>query len=328
MKILIVNDDFPPISYTGPSIVALNLARGMQKLGHEIFVITSVQKKESAGEENFLGIKIYRIYSQYPRRWSSYLILYNPQIISEFKRIIRDIKPDVCHFHNLHQYMSFYCLAVAARHCKRLFFTAHDMMIISYDKWLPHNGDCFYKISWRDHWTAAKKRYNPLRNFAIRRQLGKLQKIFAISEAQKKIFNINGIQNVEVIYNSINADEWQVQPQLVEQFKNSRGLTGKKVILFGGRLSQAKGALAVVEAMSMVVKEIPEAVLLVAAENNEKASDMVKFIKQKNLTDRVIFTGWLDRDQMKVAFHTANVVVTPSIYFDPFNLFNIELIYK
>ena len=96
----------------------------------------------------------------------------------------------------------------------------------------------------------------------------------------------------------------------------------KKVVLFAGRLSQPKGGVKIIEAMEIVSREIPNTILLVAGDKEGYAKEMIKIAKKKNV--RIVLTGFLDHQGMKAAYHSSDVVVTPSIYLDPFPTVNLE----
>jgi len=74
MRILFLQDDFPPQSFGGAGISTYELAVGMKDAGHEVFVITTCRKKNDAGEFDYHGIKIFRIMSNYPGRWRAPLL--------------------------------------------------------------------------------------------------------------------------------------------------------------------------------------------------------------------------------------------------------------
>ena len=173
MKIVFLADDFPPQSFGGAGISTYDLALGMKKAGHEVFVITTCRKESDAGELEYHGIKVFRIASDYPGRWRAYVSLYNRPVVRKVKELLKKIKPDVVHANNIHFYLSYHCLKIAKRHAKAVVFTARDTMSIYYGKlaterYLDHFD---YRTTWRDHLSQAKKRWNPLRNFFIKRYL-------------------------------------------------------------------------------------------------------------------------------------------------------------
>ena len=83
IKILIINDDFPPESKGGAGVVAFNLALKLKELGHDILVASTTQNKEFAGQAKFEGIPIFRWYCNYSGYFKrSYVRLINFPILS------------------------------------------------------------------------------------------------------------------------------------------------------------------------------------------------------------------------------------------------------
>ncbi|MDP2649803.1 MAG: glycosyltransferase family 4 protein [bacterium] len=305
MKILILSDNFPPQTIGGAELSIFGLAHAFRKRGHEVFVITTCQEKKLCGEENLEGLKIFRIFSKYPSRWRAYLSLYNPQTVGKVRQLLQEIKPDIVHANNIHYHLSYFCLKLARRYSKGVFLTARDVMLFNYGKLATKKYlERFdYRTCWLDHLKQAQKRYNPFRNIIIRHYLESVDKVFAISNALKEALNQNNIQNVEVIYNGIDMEDWKINPELVEEFKEKYKIQNKKVILFGGRISKLKGLEKIQQAMVRVKKEIPESFLLVIGKDG---------------------IGWLSGSELRAAFHSADVVVMPSICFDAFGRANIE----
>ena len=98
------------------------------------------------------------------------------------------------------------------------------------------------------------------------------------------------------------------------------------MVFFGGRLSGAKGGLQIIKSFSWLINFFPkkDVILFVAGKESSGKDGMKKFIQDIGVSANVVFPGWLGREEMKTAFFVSDVCVTPSIYFDPFNLFNIE----
>ena len=330
MKILILLDDFPPVTYTGASIVAYNLAQGLLKKGHDIFVITATQDKDKAEEEEYNGLKIFRIYTNYHEHWQAYSSLYNPQIIPKIEKIIKKIKPNICHFHHIHRCLSYYCFKIAKKYCPAVFLTAHDTMLFNYGKLfefidlnnlsIPKTFN--YRITSWQQIKRYKKRYNPLRNIIIKHYLKHIDKIFAVSYALKDALNQNNIKNVEVIHNGMDIEKWQMEKRGIEEFQHKYNLKDKKVVLFGGRLSVLKGGNKIIKAMELVSEEISNAVLLVIGEKNVYAQKMQELAKEKNVN--LILAGWINHHELKFAYFCSNIVVTPSFCLDTFNMINTE----
>lgn len=305
MRVLILSDDFPPQSFGGAGFSTLELARNLKQTGHQVFVITTCRKKSDEGDAEYQGLKIFRISADYHQRWRAYLSLYNPQTVGKVSKLIREINPDIVHAHNIHYYLSFYCLKLAKELGKTVFWTARDSMSFTYGKLATkkylQRFDC--RTSFFDHLRQAQKRYNPLRNFFIKRYLKYPDKLFAVSHALKKALEANDIKNVEISQTGIDIADWQINPEKVEEFNKKHNLQGKKVIFFGGRISDGKGLEQIEQALGRVKKEIPETVLLIAGGRK---------------------IGWLKGEELKAAYSASDVVVVPSIYLDPFPRSNLE----
>jgi alpha-maltose-1-phosphate synthase len=330
MKILLLQDRFPPESWGGDGAVAFNLACSMQKLGHQVFVVTTTRKKEQAGQFKEFGLKIFRIQTDYDERWRSYLSLYNLQTISQVKQIFKQIQPDVTHIHIVHHYLSYYCLKIAKKYSRAVFLTAHDVMLFHYGKleeFVDKNNLSIpkkfnYKITPWQQIKRFKKRYNPLRNLIVKHYLKYVDRIFAVSQALKDALEQNGITNVQVIHNGIDLNQWRVSQLALDDFQNKYNLVNRKPVFFIGRLSGLKGGEKIIQAMSLVNREIPEAVLLVAGKKDSYASQMSRIAEKEKVP--LILTGWIEEQERTSAYFSSKVVVTPSIYLDPFNLINLE----
>lgn len=331
MKIIILQDDFPPKSTGGAGMVAFSLAQEMWEKGHSVFVITAVGSREEEGEVNYKGLVVYRLYSNYPERWRAYFSLYNPQVIKKIDKIFQQIKPDVVHAHNIHTHISYHSLKLAKKSGAKVFLTAHDAMLFHYGKlveFFVENGILgqveSYRISpWRQI-KKYKKRYNPFRNMVIRRDLKYVDQIFAVSGELKKALEDNGIKKIAVLRNGVDVSQWQIRNEKIKEFKNKFELNGFKVILFGGRLGALKGGEQAVKALGEVVKIIPQTKLLVVGRRDAYAELMLELAGKIGLKDLLVFTGWLDQHEMAVSYHASDVVCVPSIYLDPFPTVNLE----
>ena len=326
MKILYFSDEFPPTVTGGAAIAAYDIANAVFKKGHKVFAITANQDRSRAGESYIGGIKIFTLFSKSPVFLRHYLSVWNPFLAGKIKKILKEIKPDIVHAHNIHTHISYGALKIAKKSGAKVFLTVHDTMLVSCDKvYFPCGEKNFRVTAWMNMKTAGK-RYNPFRNMAIKYYLRYVDKVFAISASLKNLLAQNGIKS-EVLHNGIDAGAWTKPLESdIQNFKKKFGITDKRVVFFGGRLSGAKGGLQIIKTFSHVIKLLPnkDAVLVIAGRETHGKHKMEEFIKNFGVSDYVVFTGWLGREEMKTAFFVSDVCVTPSIYFDPFNLFNIE----
>lgn len=287
MKILVLTDDYPPHVAGGAGVIAARLSHEFVQQGHEVRVVSNNEIK-----------------SKYHDRWRSYVSLYNPFAIRVVKKALKEFKPDVVLAHNIHTYISYYSLVVAKRYA-RVYMTAHDIMPFYPGTFTEFIGsDKGYKVTAAMQWKKFKYRYNPFRNVFIRFCLSKIDKIIAVSNELKIALEENGIRNITVIYNGIDIAGWNVVHN------------DSQKILFQGRLSGAKGGELILHILRKVIKEVPQAELVVVGKKDAYAERMLVKAKELGVSQNIRFTGWVDT--MQKQYEEASVVVIPSVCFDCF----------
>jgi spore coat protein SA len=332
MKILILQDDFPPRALGGPARVASELARALRARGNDVQIITAVPTRAEAGEYDYEGVKVHALHSSYAWRWQAYLGLYNPATIPQVTRILNEFKPDIVHAHNIHYRISYHALKIAKQSGVRVLLTTHDVMLFHYGKLhdfydprdLSKMPPVNYHVSpWRQLMTY-RFRYNPFRNFIIKRYLKYCDRIIAVSYELRNALAANGIHATDVVYSGIDIEEWAGKPELGKIFRTEHDLGERPVLLFAGRLSEAKGGEQVLAMLAEVAKNIPGILLLVAGRKDAYGESMEKKAIDLGLTNNIKFTNWIEGDELQGAYYAANVVLFPSICFDTFGLVNIE----
>jgi glycosyltransferase involved in cell wall biosynthesis len=316
-KIVFLSDDFPPQSFGGAGMIAYEEAQALSELGHDVIVVTAVDKKEEEGESLMGKIKIYKIFSSYDQRFRAYVSLNNSRVIRNLDNILKEEKPDIVHAHNIHIHISYKALEVASRYTQNVFLTAHDFMLVHYGKFLqPKSGNL--KVSALQNLFDYKLQYNPFRNILIRRYLKHVKTIFAVSNSVKKFLEMNGIKKVHTLHNGIDERRFDgIDQEKKNAWAEKYGLVGKKVLLFVGRISGLKGGEQIRKAFKKVGTKIPEARLLMVG----KVSNINKDEEEDK---NIIYTGFVSRDEIKYLYTLADVVVVPSLYVDPFVIVNVE----
>ncbi len=323
MRVLFLTDDYPPDSFGGAGIVAERLARGLAARGVEVRVLTTVRDPARAGRALADGLVVDRLASDYPLRWRSWVSLHHPRLVRALERLLREFRPDVVHAHNVHIHLSYRSLPVARRAGARVFLTAHDAMSFHYGKLVEVAGS--YRLSPLAQIRDYGRTYSPIRNAAIRSSLRSVERIFAVSRALARALSDNGIRRpVQVLHNGIDLAAWdQVRPE-PGSLAVEPELAGRRVVLFGGRLAEAKGAPQLVAAMARLAGNVPEAVLLVMGQETPYAGSLLADVRARGLADLVRFTGWISGPALRRAYELARVVCVPSTYLDPFPTINLE----
>lgn len=91
-------------------------------------------------------------------------------------------------------------------------------------------------------------------------------------------------------------------------------------ILFVGQVIRGKGVDLLLRAMQKI--EVP-CTLTVVGEGNHKLS-CIQLASSLNLADRVKFTGWVDHNSLDRFYNSAQILVVPSRWPEPFGMVGIE----
>lgn len=308
MKILILSDDFPPKSFGGAGIVASIQADELKRRGHEVIVFSIYDDKDKINP-----------------RFRSYLSLYNIKTIKKIKNILNDFKPDIVHAHNIHEHISYASLYYAKKSGAKVFITLHDAMSVYYGKVPQSYINSDKPISLIETFKTFGFRVNPFRNIIIKFLFKKLDKIFVVSESLARFLSNNGIKNTVVMHNGINTNKWRVPDIVRNEYKKSLGLDNNtKVIMIAGRLNNMKGARVSLKMFSEVLKKYRNVVLLIVGNKPEQNNEFNSLIKQLNISDKIVFTGWVRYENMPTIYSISDIVIVPSLYLDPFPTINLE----
>lgn len=332
MKILVLQDDFPPRPGGGAGSVAFSLAEGYAQRGHAVVVLATSPNLEDAGERDVAGFRVRTIISKNPGRWRAYRSLYNPSAVAEVQKTLQSFKPDIVHAHNIHAHLSYAALRAAKRYGACVILTCHDVMPFNYGKLLglisPDDISIPLSFNYRTSpWRQLREqrfRYNPFRNAIIRYILRtSVDHVAAVSDALAEALRQNDIPHATTIHNGIDTSFWKEESEAVKQFKDRHAI-GEHTVLFGGRLSRVKGAPELLRALAQVAKEIPLAQLLVVGTEDAYASSMRELAAGLGIGDRLVFAGWLTGSELRAAYHSAVLVCVPSVCFDSFPTMNLE----
>jgi len=326
MRILYVTDSFPPESVGGAGQVVFDMAKGMIAGGQEVIVVSATTKIENSGATIYEGITVRRIFSsKKPQFFRSYLAANNPFIKKEFQQILDELRPDVVHFHNVHEHFSFAALKWAHKTKAAVFITLHDTLSFSYTR-LYHfidlndvhqKGPFNYRVPLRLSLQQMGKSFNPFRNSSIRRSLDSADTIFSVSNALKDALNQNGIHNIETLYNGVDPTAFISTSQEEQLLRSRLNLGSRPVILFGGRAMADKGTEVIIEALPSILQRCPDAALVMALEKGEYQNHLRMLAQKLRVEHSLVLIDLLHGRERAALFSMAFLVAVPSIYFDP-----------
>lgn len=330
MRVLLLNDRIPPESRGGAGQVVWRLACGLRDAGHDVHVCAATENTpfETVRE----GIPTYHIAVNYPMRWHGWLSLYNPVVNRPLRTLYRRLQPDLIHAHNIHAYLTYYSLVIASQMAIPTVFTSHDVMPFAYHKMRYCIDPTYCGVrSVRDYrlpplfnLKQMRLRYNPLRNLTIRHILthhadGRNAPSQALCDAHAA----NDLPPFVPIHNGIDPTQFQAATTQVQALRQRLGLMERKVILFAGRLTAAKGTAQLLAALQQVVNAVPHATLLVLS--SVPIAEQLQDHSYHALAEKhIVSGGWLAGDDLAAAFQLADVMVAPSVIFDTFPTVNLE----
>lgn len=141
-----------------------------------------------------------------------------------------------------------------------------------------------------------------------------VDRIVAVSEGVKadlvKYEHIRP-EKIQVIYNGIDGSKYRVKIDTAKKRKELGIDKDDKVVGVGVRLSKQKGISYLIEAVSLLIKIIPEIKLLIVGDGEYKIN-LKKLSKKMGIKDNVIFTGF--RFDIPELLQIMDVYVLPSLW--------------
>jgi len=248
MRILLLNDRIPPENRGGAGEVVWRLACGLRDAGHAVHVAAATHGKSFTETRD--SIPTYHLHCRYPLRFRAWLSLYNPQTAGALQRLYQQVQPDVINAHNIHADLTYHSLTIARQMRIPAVFSSHDVMPFAYHKMsyfidpercgvsTPQD----YRLPPLFNLKQMRLRYNPLRNILIRRILNRDTQIrTAPSQALCNAHHANNLPPFTCVHNGIDPQQFSASQVTIERLRERLNLHGRRVILFAGRLSGAKG---------------------------------------------------------------------------------------
>lgn len=328
MHIVLLNNDSLPSARGGAAVVVDMLQNGLRRHGHKVTFITTHRSGPLIHREHFISLPV-----DYPLRERHFRCLKNSAVLQTLDTMLKKLKPDIVHAHNIHTYFTYEALNIARKYTDRIFLTAHDTFLVSFGRVKK-----LHRMHFWEHLAICGRQYNPWRNGVIRCILRKTNtQVIAISNILKSFLEMNNIPVSAVVYNGTEIPEkvstLRDAPFLCHGEERSVSNHHKNgapqddtfsgpTILTGGRVSDDKGMGVFWKAATLVQREIPDVRFYVVGDR-ERIQPYLTRLPQ-SIRERTETPGWLSREEMHAAYNSCTVVTTPSIYLDPFNIMNIE----
>lgn len=175
-------------------------------------------------------------------------------------------------------------------------------------------------VSWHSD-IIRQKRLLRLYSPFLKRFLQKADKIIVATPAhiESSIFLKEFRDKCKVIPFGVNIERFSLNERIKERMLEIRNRFGKPIVLFVGRLIYYKGVEYLVKAM----KEVDAILLLVGG--GALRDRLVSLAARLGISDKVIFLGNVDDDELISCYHACDVFVLPSVAnSEAFGLVQIE----
>ncbi len=294
MKILFICENYHPHK-GGAEVLFKNLAEGLVQEGDEVSIVT--HRQQSTPKQEVLGgAKIHRVASL------------NSRYIFSFSSILKVIGE--ARKHEIIQTTTFnaaFPAWLAAKISgKPVVLTVHEVWA---GKWKEITG-----FPWWQCW---------IHDF-LERMIYRLpfDRYVCVSEATRKdLLKLNiHPEKVTTIYNGFDYESWNPQKWTkkdTHHFREQHALQDKFVFFSWGRPGPSKGFEYAIKAMPLIIKEVPDAVLVLMFGSIEKYpqryAELLRLIQEINLPENIKIIPSLPYEQLGIPLQAADAVIIPSV---------------
>jgi glycosyltransferase involved in cell wall biosynthesis len=287
MKQLTIGMILPLAVEGGIKTHLLEIIPRLRAKGHKITLVVNSNYKDIVEVDN--------ICTYNPQRFARSIFSLTPAVLHDILQAIKAC--DLLHIHAYPHFLADYLTITRNYHHKPLVLTFHGS---------------FHQF------TDLKTLYlKKVHNLFMLRFAQNIEKFIAVSQAEKNQVIKRGIPGgkVEVIYNGVSDSHVQIQSL---QKKES----GKKTIIYLGRLANSKNLELLVNAMPYVLKKINNAKLIIAGADWGALNTLKKLASRLGVTSAIGFAGEV-RDEQKIDFLVSgDIFVHPSLQ----DIFSISIL--
>ncbi|SFS94422.1 1,4-alpha-glucan branching protein domain-containing protein [Marininema halotolerans] len=308
LRVLMLCWEFPPFHIGGLATAVYQLSRHLVQYNIEVHLIT-YQPPESAAYEEVEGVHVYRVatcFDQEEASFDDWIFQLNLAMMNKVQCLIaQGLRMDIVHGHE-------WLISYVAQELQRQYglpfvYTMHGIDKVKCDEVKSSPNQKVHQ-----HETSL---------------VSIAQKVIVCSRCihqgvtntfhpiKKKVVTIpNGVMVPPPPEDEVIA--------AVQEKRNQYALPWERVVLFAGRLLIEKGITLLVEAIPYVLQKHPEAkfVLCGAGQLEEY---LVNRTTELGVSDKVMFTGFVDTESLHILYQIAEIFVLPSIH-EPFGITVLE----
>jgi len=309
MKILYAGTGYKPAYRLGGPIASISAAaEALVRKGHQVTVVATTANNDQDLEVptgvpvDVEGVQVWYFPRQEPLRkflpFVPYLsrsigFMYSPQMRDALDRLVPEV--DVVHTQGPFLYPSYAAASAAFRHHKPLVYSQRG---------------CFAEHSLRFR-SAKKKLYIA----AIERPIMKrAASLVALTDAERASYRALRVDTpIALVPNGVDLPS--PRPDAAERVRVRFGIDpAATMILFLGRLHPSKGTDKLLDAFTRVMREFPDAVLMIAGPDEwGLAKSWQERMAREASGDRVLFPGMIGGEEKADVLARADLFALPSL---------------
>ena len=135
----------------------------------------------------------------------------------------------------------------------------------------------------------------------------RLEKRF--DQLKGKIVSLHPLVNTQIFDQAVTDEE----AGQVEQIFSTKGWRGSPFLLFVGRLVEQKNLVTLLKAFSLVTKEMPQAVLVIAGDGPQR-NKLQSVAQDLGIKHRIIWLGNLSLNSLRAWYSAACATILPSYH--------------
>lgn len=319
MRILYLPFEFPPFFVGGLGTYAFEMTRRFAKMGHSVTVLAKnpgdaitrdlvegveVHRPLTVDATDILPITVPEDVKRWPipsQNYFSEVFMYN--ILSSTKAVNLLVKTDRRRFDLIaaHDWLA----SVAGILCKRALQIPLVFHLHSIEEGRTGDGSLTIK--------SLERLGGKIADLVITVSYAMRDQLVSIGYEERKI---------RVIYNGVDEKKYnskRISAHQISEFKEKIGVGSSPMLLFVGRLNWVKGADTLVRAMPFILKEVPDAKLVILGKGDQEGL-ISNLTAQLGLQEAVkLHYKYVDEDTRILYYAACDVAVFPSKY-EPFGI--------
>ena len=296
MKILMISPQ-PFFEPRGTPISVYQRLEALSTLGHEIDLVTYHVGKDV----EFPNVKIHRVRNvkmiQHVRIGPSKAkILLDVLVFFKAMQLLLGKRYDVIHSH---EEASFFSMFLAWIFRTRHLYDMHSVLSKQLGNFDFGNNSIFIKI------------FGVLETMVLKT----CDAVITVgADLEKYVKTLGSDIRIVTIENiALQAYQTSVQPDAVEQLKNSLDLDGRLPIVYTGTYERYQGLTMALECVEIVAKQDPRVIFIFVGAKNQQAREWTEIARDMNLQEHVLFLDVVPPAECMVYLAYAGVLISPRL---------------